>query len=478
MKVLWTAEDLAAATGGRIEGDWSGISGIAIDNREMDEGDLFIALQGISHDGHIYVAKALEARAGAAMVSHVPEDVPQSARLLIVEDTFAALQALGHAGRARMQGKVIGVTGSVGKTGTKDMIRAMLALQGRTHAATRSFNNHWGVPLTLARMPADAEYAVIEIGMNAPGEIAPLSRMARPHVALITTVEAVHMAAFGSVEGIADEKAAIFDGLETGGIAVINRDNPYFERINASTQAQKIDFGRTAQAFRLVDLRISAEATCMKATLEGEDTCIKIGAPGEHLAMNALGALATISAVGGDLARAALALASWSPPDGRGKRVHLNLANGGEITLLDESYNANPASLGAALSVLAAAKPGQGVHRKGRRVAFLGDMLELGPNEVAMHKGMADHPAMAEVDRVHCCGALMKALFEALPVDKRGTYCANSVQLAQAVEKAVDAGDVCMVKGSLGSAMRHVTAAIRSLGTEPSDPDERAGEGV
>ena len=216
----------------------------------------------------------------------------------------------------------------------------------------------------------------------------------------------------------------------------------------------------------------------MKAMLDGDEACIKIGAPGEHLAMNALGALACVAHSGADIGRAVLALASWSPPDGRGKRARITLSNGSEITLLDESYNANPASLGAALTVLAAAEPGDGVHRKGRRVAFLGDMLELGSEEIALHAKMADHPAMLKVDRVHCCGPLMKSLYDALPVDKQGTYCANSVQLAQAVEKAVDAGDVCMVKGSLGSAMRHVTAAIRSLGTEPSDPDERAGEGV
>lgn len=473
MNMLWTADAIAAATGGRINGDWDGVSGISIDTRELAEGDLFIALKGISHDGHVYVGKALEAGAAAAVVSKVPDGL-ENANLLVVDDTQAALEALGVAGRDRTKARVIGVTGSVGKTTTKDMLRAMLASQGRTHAATRSFNNHWGVPLTLARMPADTDYAVIEIGMNHAGEITPLSRMARPHAAVITTVVAAHLAAFNSVEEIADAKAEIFAGLEPGGTAILNADNPYFERLKASTDATILDFGRTADAFCLTDVRVSAESTCMKALLKGTEACIKIGAPGEHLAMNALAALAAVSTVGADVARAAIALASWTPPSGRGMRARFHLPAGGEITLLDESYNANPASMGAALSVLAAAEPGEGPHRAGRRIAFLGDMLELGPTEAALHAELADHPAMQRIDRVHCCGPLMQELHAALRVEKRGTYCANSVQLAQIVEKTIDAGDVIMVKGSLGAAMRHVVSAIKALGTELSDSDPRA----
>ncbi len=478
MSVLWTAREMAEATGGRLQGDWSGVSGLAIDNREMDAGDLFIALQGISHDGHVYVARALEAGAGAAMVSHIPEDVPAGAPLLVVDDTLKALEALGIAGRARVDAKVIGVTGSVGKTGTKDMLRAMLSAQGRTHAATRSFNNHWGVPLTLARMPADTEYAVIEIGMNHPGEITPLSKMARPHVALITTVEAVHMVAFESVEQIADAKAESFAGLEPGGVAILNADNPHFERLKAATDAKVLDFGRSADAFRLVTIEVGSESTRMIAVLNGAEAEVQIGAPGEHLAMNALAALSAVTAVGADTTRAAEALASWTPPSGRGMRARFRLPGGGEFTLLDESYNANPASMGAALSVLAAAEPGEGPHRAGHRTAFLGDMLELGPTERALHAALARHPAVQNIDQVHCCGPLMQALHDALPADKQGTYCADSVQLAQIVEETVDAGDVVMVKGSLGAAMRHVVSAIKALGTELPDSVPHAEGGA
>lgn len=473
MTYLWTATDAASATGGRLQGNWLGVNGVAIDNREMAAGDLFVALTGISHDGHVYVAKALEAGAGAAMVSHIPEDVPKDAPLLVVDDTLKALEALGIVGRARTGAKVVAVTGSVGKTSTKEMLRTMFAVQGKTHAATRSFNNHWGVPLTLARMPSDTEYAVIEIGMNHAGEITPLSQMARPHVAMITTVEAVHMEAFDSVEAIADAKAEIFAGLEPGGTVILNADNAHFARLTGETDANMLDFGRSANAYKMLDLRVNSETTCLKADLNGAEACIKIGAPGGHMAMNGLGALAAISAAGADVGRAAIALASWSPPAGRGLRAQIVLPNGGEITLLDESYNANPASMGAAFSVLAAVEPGTGVHHQGRRIAFLGDMLELGPTEMLLHAALAQHPAMQSIDRVHCCGPRMKALFDALPVDKQGIYCADSVQLSHIVEKSVDAGDVLMVKGSLGAAMRHVVSGIKALGAQLSEPDPR-----
>ncbi|MEM9058860.1 MAG: UDP-N-acetylmuramoylalanyl-D-glutamyl-2,6-diaminopimelate--D-alanyl-D-alanine ligase [Pseudomonadota bacterium] len=470
MTVLWTAQDAAVATNGRISGDWDGVTGLSIDTRELVPGDMFVALEGITHDGHVYVRQALDAGAGAALVSHVPDGC-EGANLLVVDDTLTALQALGVAGRARAAAKVIGVTGSVGKTSTKEMLRSILAPQGRTHAATRSFNNHWGVPLTLARMPADTEFAVIEIGMNHAGEITPLSQMSRPDVALITTVEAVHLEAFDSVEGIADAKAEIFAGLVPGGAAILNADNPHFERLSTAAQAAKAkitSFGRASDDFHLKDVQTSGQATTISADIRGNATLIKLGTPGAHFALNALGALAAAEAAGADIGRAALDLGSWSPPDGRGSHVRLALPDG-EILLLDESYNANPASVGAALAVLAASEPGRGPHRPGRRVAFLGDMLELGPTEIALHEGLAGLDAIDRIDKIHACGSRMKALHDALPVDKRGVFCADSVQLADAVEKVVDAGDVCMVKGSLGAAMRHVVSALRALGTPLSD---------
>ncbi|MEM1298804.1 MAG: UDP-N-acetylmuramoylalanyl-D-glutamyl-2,6-diaminopimelate--D-alanyl-D-alanine ligase [Pseudomonadota bacterium] len=474
---LWTPDALASATGGRLLNAPGPVNGIAIDNREVVAGDLFLALKGENHDGHAFAAKALQAGAAAVMV-HSTEGLPESAPTLLVDDTMAALQALGHAGRARFQGKVIGVTGSVGKTSTKDMLAAMLAGQGKTHSATRSFNNHWGVPLTLARMPEAADYAVIEIGMNHPGEITPLSRMAGLDVALITTVEAVHLAAFDSVEQIADAKAEIFAGLDAKGTAVLNADNPHFERLSAATAGHRIvAFGQAAEEFTLEDAQIAEQATVIRAQIRGAPLTFKIATPGVHFARNALGALACVEAVGADLVRAAMALAKWEPPKGRGTRTRIALGpagTDGSFTLLDESYNANPASMSAALSVLAASEVIHDLGRvaRGRRQAFLGDMLELGPTELELHAGLAAHEAIANIDRIHCCGPRMKALHDALPVDKRGIYCANSDDLAQQVGKAVDAGDVCMVKGSLGARMARVVESIRLLGEEIPAPDE------
>jgi UDP-N-acetylmuramoyl-tripeptide--D-alanyl-D-alanine ligase len=464
MNPLWTSADLVDATGGQLQGNWSGVTGIAIDNREMDPGDLFIALEGISHDGHVYVAKALEAGATAAMVSHIPDDVPDGAPLILVDDTLKALERLGAAGRARTQAKVIAVTGSVGKTSTKDMLRTMLAGQGSTHAPVRSFNNHWGVPLTLARMPPATEFAVIEIGMNHPGEITPLSRLTRPDVALITTVEAVHLAAFESVEQIADAKAEIFAGLPDGGIAVLNADNPHFERLSSAAAPHLVQsFGRVGEHTRLHDASPAEGATVVRAAIGDKELSFTIGAPGTHFALNAVGALTAIAGIGADPAQAAEALAHWSPPDGRGKQIRIDLAKGGQITLLDESYNANPASVRAALAVLGATAT------QGRRVAYLGDMLELGPSEQALHAALADLPETQSIHRINTCGSLMQALHAALPEEKRGLHCADSQELAGAIALTVDAGDVCMVKGSLGARMARVVTALRDLGQVSGD---------
>ena len=469
VSVLWTAADAAAATGGEARGDWAA-SGVAIDTREIAPGDMFVALTGESRDGHGFVADALAKGAAAAMVSRLPEGVAADAPLLVVGDTLEGLRALGAAGRARTGARVIAVTGSVGKTSTKDMLRVMLSAQGATHAATRSFNNHWGVPLTLARMPAASRYAVVEIGMNHPGEITPLTKLARPHVAMITTVEAVHLENFESEEGIADAKAEIFAGLEPEGVAVLNGDNRWFDRLSAAAAPHRIvAFGRAAPLFKLESASVAGRSTQVRARIDGKQVAFRIGAPGQHLAMNGLGALAAAQAAGADLCRAALELAAWTPPGGRGSRERIALGPAGmdgAVTLLDESYNANPASMRAALSVLAASAvtDGQGRVARGRRIAFLGDMLELGPDEARFHAGLADLPEIAGVDRVHCCGERMKALHDALPRDKRGHWREDSAALAAEVGKAVDAGDVVMVKGSLGSRMARVVEAIRALG--------------
>ena len=468
---LWTSEAADAASGGRSSTQWTA-DGVSIDSRSLAKGDLFVALKD-ARDGHDFVAAAFEAGASAALVERRPAGVSDASPLLVVPNVLKALEKLGFAARVRTGAKVVGVTGSVGKTGVKEMLRACLSPSGATHAPEKSFNNHWGVPLTLARMPAATKFAAIEMGMNHRDEIAPLSRLSRPDAAIITTIAPVHMAAFGSETDIAYAKSEILQGLKPGGAAILNRDNPHFARLRdvARTRGQKvIAFGAADDAdVRLSSVRVVDRSTVVKAALHGRELMFKIGAPGRHLAMNALSALAAVDAVGADLARATLALSDWTTPEGRGSRWRIVLGEDGidgHIELIDESYNANPTSARAALEVLGAAPATDGVGRiaKGRRIAFLGDMLELGPEEVAMHAAIAEADELANVDVIHLCGPLMKALHEALPKAKRGEWFENSAELAAYARRALDAGDVAMVKGSLGSRMAVVVEAIRRIG--------------
>ncbi|QDI75287.1 MULTISPECIES: UDP-N-acetylmuramoyl-tripeptide--D-alanyl-D-alanine ligase [Leisingera] len=455
---LWTANEAAAATGGRAQGDWA-VSGLSIDTRTIAPGDMFVALKA-ARDGHDFVAQALEKGAGAALVSRIPEGVPADAPLLIVDDVQAGLEALGKASRARTDAKVVAVTGSVGKTSTKEMLARMLLDQGRTHAAVASYNNHWGVPLTLARMPRDAEYAVIEIGMNHPGEIAPLAIQARPHVAMVTTVAAVHLEAFENVEGIAREKAAIMEGLEPGGVAVLNADIAeahVLRDVAAGLGVSTRWFGESASDYTLHSAGIEGEETVARATANGREVELHIQSLGAHFAMNALGALACVEALGADPARAVESLALWSPVKGRGVREAVRLA-GGEITLLDDSYNANPTSMAAALAVLAAT-PGQG-----RRIAYVGDMKELGPQEAALHAGLADLDAVKGIDKVHCIGPLMRALHEALPEGKRGGWYQTSAEAVPGLAGEIQGGDIVLAKGSLSMALAKIVDGIREMG--------------
>ncbi len=477
---LWTAAEAAATTGGEARGGWEHLTGVSIDTRTIAPGELFVALAGENRDGHDFIPAALSAGAGAAMVARVPEDLPADAPLLVVDDTLEALRALGGAARARSEARVIAVTGSVGKTSTKEMLRAMLAPQGATHAAEKSYNNHWGVPLTLARMPRGTRFAVLEMGMNSPGEIAPLSRLARPHVALITAVEAVHLAAFGSVEEIADAKAEVFAGLEPGGTAILNRDNAHFDRLaRHAAGARILSFGTRDADLLLEQATITGLSTVARACIRGRPVTFKLGAPGAHFALNAVAALGAVEAVGGDIARAGLAMADWAPPEGRGRRWRISLGPAGmdgAITLIDDAYNANPASMRAALAVLAASPVTHEVGRvaRGRRLAFLGDMLELGPTEEDLHAGLAELPELDGIDQLHLAGPRMRRLHAALPAEKRGDWFEDSAALAERARRLVDAGDVCMVKGSLGMAMRRVVDSIKALGEAraPRVPEE------
>jgi len=465
---LWTATDAATATHGRSTRDWAA-TGVSIDTRTIRPGDLFVALKDV-RDGHDFVAMALSKGAAAALVSHIPEGVPADAPLLIVSDVLKGLEDLGRFARARTKARVIGVTGSVGKTSTKEMLRAILSGQGRTHAAEASYNNHWGVPLTLARMPVDADFAVIEIGMNHPGEIAPLARMARLDVAMITTIAPAHLEAFGGLDGIAAEKAAIFQGLEPGGQAVIPLDTPTAAILLDAAQGHATaTFGADPKAdYHLAHVTVGDHATIIRATRRGASFLFKIASPGRHFAANGLGALAVADALGLDPVIAATDLGHWAPPQGRGtrERIEIDPLDGLAFDLIDDAFNSNPASLAAALDVLIAANPQDAVGRvaTGRRIAVLGDMLELGPTEGELHLAVARHPGLAAISTIHCVGPRMQALWNALPRAQRGQWVDTAPELATHARALVDAGDVVLVKGSKGIKVSLVVDALRKLG--------------
>ncbi|MGY9048115.1 hypothetical protein P775_17895 [Puniceibacterium antarcticum] len=467
---LWSAAEAAAATGGRAIGDWVA-SGVSIDTRTLMYGDLFVALK-VARDGHDFVAQALKAGAAAALVERVPEGVPDDAPLLIVADVQAGLEALGVAARARCKARVVAVTGSVGKTSTKEMLRTVLSGQGKTHAAEASYNNHWGVPLTLARMPQDSDFAVIEIGMNHPGEIAPLSRMARPHVALVTIVAPAHLAAFDGLAGIAREKASIVEGLEPKGVAILNGDLDTSDILIDAARAKGakvVTFGESAGCHhRVSTLRIGDKATVVQGRAWRTPVLYKISVPGRHFAVNAMGVVATAWALGLDRATALADLGRWQPGAGRGMRETIAMdAVETQMTfeLIDDAYNANPASMAAALEVLAAAEVHNDLGRvsKGRRIAYLGDMKELGESETALHAQLAEQVAMEKIDVVHCVGPLMHTLYEALPIEKRGRWTKTSVQMSETVRHDLDAGDVVLVKASLSMGLARVVDAIRKM---------------
>ncbi|SNR26511.1 UDP-N-acetylmuramoyl-tripeptide--D-alanyl-D-alanine ligase [Puniceibacterium sediminis] len=467
---LWSASEAEAATGGSSTIEWQA-SGVSIDTRTLRRGDLFVALKA-ARDGHDFVAQALEAGAAAALVERVPEGVGADAPLLIVDDVQTALEALGVASRARSRAKVVAVTGSVGKTSTKEMLRKVLGGQGRTHAAEASYNNHWGVPLTLARMPRDTEFAVIEIGMNHPGEIAPLSRMARPHVAVVTIVAPAHLAAFESLEGIAREKAAIVEGLEPNGVAIVNGDlDTSGILIDAARKkgAKVVTFGeKRSNHHRVSDLRIGDQATVVQGRAWRTPVLYKISVPGRHFAVNAMAVVAVAGALGLDRATALADLGRWTPGAGRGMREVIAMdAVETQMTfeLIDDAYNANPASMAAALEVLAAAEVHHDLGRvsKGRRIAYLGDMKELGQSEAELHAALAGQTAMKAIDVVHCVGPLMKNLYEALPTEKRGRWSETSAQMSEAVRHDLDAGDVVLVKASLSMGLGRVVDVIRKM---------------
>ena len=462
---LWTLDAMAQAMQAERIGDLPhAVPGLSIDTRTVKPGEAFFAIQGDNRDGHDFVEAALKAGAGLAVAARAKRAaMPHGAPLLIVDDVLVALNDLAKAARARSQAqaKIVAVTGSVGKTGTKEALRLVLAKQGETHASAASYNNHWGVPLSLALMPQSAKFGVFEIGMNHAGEITPLTRLARPHVAIVTTIAPVHLEFFGTLEAIADAKAEIFFGLEPGGAAVLNADNVQFARLKHAAERagvrQIVAFGESASAdARLMKVSLQAETSTVQARILGHDVTYKLGAPGRHVVDNSLAVLAATQLVGVDLALTALALADLKPPSGRGERITLDVP-GGSMLLIDESYNANPTSMRAALALLGQVTT-QGM---GRRIAVLGDMLELGPEGAALHAALAEPVLNHAIDSVFCAGPLMKSLWDALPSERRGGYAESSEALEAQLLGAVAAGDAVMVKGSLGSRMGPLVKALR-----------------
>ncbi|MDP2215646.1 UDP-N-acetylmuramoyl-tripeptide--D-alanyl-D-alanine ligase [Phenylobacterium sp.] len=453
---LWTANEIAQAVGGQVIGGDFAVSGLSIDSRSVDPGDLFIALAG-ARDGHEFIPQALSQGAAGALASQ-PTDGPA----IRVADTFKALEALGQAARIRAtQARRGAVTGSVGKTSVTQAVRAGLALAGPAHWSVKSYNNHIGVPLTLARMPRDTARAVFEIGMNHADEITPLSQMVRPHAALVTTVGPVHVENFPDGEaGVARAKAEIFDGLEPGGLAILNADNVWFDSLQTAARkagAQVLSFGTGEGAdARLLAFSPGPGQALVRAQLNGQALEFPILQTGFHWGLNSMAVLLMLGALDVSLDDSLAALAAFEPLAGRGAERQIPLA-GGTFTLIDESYNANPISMAAAISSLGARQTG------GRRIVALTDMLELGTEAEAFHRALAAPLEAAKVDLVFCAGPLMKTLWDALPSTRRGGYADSAAQIGPQIVQAVEPGDLVMVKGSNGSKAGVVAAALGEL---------------
>ena len=454
---LWTEDELSAALGSPTAAMIGPATGVSIDTRTLTPGDLFIAIKGDVHDGHDHVAKAFAAGASAALVSR---KLDVSGAQFVTGDSLRGMERLGVAARVRSGAKVLAITGSVGKTSAKEMSRTALTGLGPTHASAASFNNHWGVPLTLSRLPAEAAYGVFEIGMNHAGEITPLVGFVRPHVAMVTTIGPVHIENLGSIEAIADAKAEIFSGVVAGGAAVVNRDAPQFERLVAAARARGLaclNFGASAGGdARLISCEPDGGGSRIEAEIAGKRLSFRLGAPGRHMAENAVGVLLALDALGASVEACAEALAGFGPAKGRGERFTLH-APDGAFTLIDESYNANPVSMRAALALLGATTPGP----NGRRIAVIGDMLELGAEGAALHAELLPALQANHVDLLFTAGPLSRALYDAAPASLRAAHEEKAEGLKAALGGSLRAGDVVMIKASNGSKMGPLAAYLR-----------------
>ncbi|HEY6631482.1 MAG TPA: UDP-N-acetylmuramoylalanyl-D-glutamyl-2,6-diaminopimelate--D-alanyl-D-alanine ligase [Rhizobiaceae bacterium] len=463
MSALWLADELIEAMGGRPIGVMpQAVTGISIDTRSLVPGDAFFAIKGEALDGHDFATAAVKAGAGLLVVAEgkLPALGRLTAPMIVVPDVLAALERAGAAARARSKAKIIAVTGSAGKTSTKEALRHALSCVGKVHASAASFNNHWGVPLTLARMAADCDYAIFEIGMNHEGEIRPLVKLVRPHVAVVTLIAAAHLGHFKTLDDIARAKAEIFEGVEPGGAALVNRDDKHWSMLAKLAREAGVEkvvgFGEHAKAaYRLTNVALHPEDSLISAMIGGKEVAACIGAPGRHVVQNALAVLGAADLVGADVEKVALALESLSPEAGRGKR-HVLRHPKGPITLIDESYNANPASMQAAMALLDATP----VTGEGRRIAVLGDMLELGGHSAKLHAALAGLIASTRTDLILLAGPEMKSLAEALPEGAKVEYRAGAEDLKPVLIGTVRPGDVVMIKSSKGIGFSKLVDAL------------------
>ena len=453
MSSLWTAEEIAQATGGAVHGAFEA-NGVAFDSREITSGDLFIAMKGEATDGHRFLDQAFASGAAGAIVS---EEIERPH--VHVGDTTRALEDLGRASRARSAARICGVTGSVGKTGTKEALYAALdrSAPGRAHRSVKSYNNHTGVPLSLSRMPREARYGVFEMGMNHAGELAALTRLVRPHVAIVTAIAPAHYEFFAGEEAIADAKGEIFQGLERGGTAIVPFDSPHRDRLIAAAKpyaSNIVTFGISEGAdVRARESIVTAAGTLVSAVLPGAELTYTISQPGEHWVSNSLAVLAAVEALGGDLAAAGLALAEMAGLKGRGER-HRIPAGGGEALLIDESYNANPGSMRATLKSLGAQKV------EGRRLVVLGAMRELGPDSGDFHADLAGPVEAACVDHAILVGEEMAPLAKALGQKVNFEHVPDVAAAIERVRETVAPGDAILVKGSNSVGLSRLVEAL------------------
>lgn len=477
MSYLWTIDDMLRAMKARSIGTMpQGVQSISIDSRNLGEGAAFFAIKGDRFDGHDFASSALANGANLVVVAEhkLPSLGSVNGPLIVVEDVLKALENLGRAARDRVHGQVIAVTGSVGKTTTKEMLRQTLAPSGKVHASVASFNNHWGVPLTLARMPVDTDFGIFEVGMNHKGEISTLIDMVRPDIAMITTVEAAHLGNFEHIEDITAAKAEIMEGLVPGGTIVLNRDNDQFDflwqRAKKMTLLDNLKtFGLdNGNDFQLLTVKLLSNCSCFTAKIGLDDIAVKLGAPGRHLVQNALAVLGVCSVVGADLTKASMALSRFSAEKGRGA-ISIRQIDGGSFRLIDESYNANPASMRAAISLLASSEIGP----TGRRIAVLGDMLEMGKFAKDAHEKLAEPLQKAGVDIVVLSGDEMHNLADILTGDMQVYYRSDKDDLITWLKSKIRDGDVVMVKSSLGIGFHKIVQSLQDTFRELNKQDIR-----